>query len=202
MQGLTDLTTLSYDNQPLGPGIFRYGIQPAGVTALGASPFVLADFIAGSKGLGAFDSGAKYTPNRKFKTQRGAGSIGKMKNSDRRLSSEGFIELNLVEIGNPDIAKVANPGSIETTVGDFKMLEGGPILSTSYLDNVALITTVKGLTAGGALRYVILWFDSVFAVDTSGVETKDHDEAVTTIKLEARTLTPTSEGWKWYTLPA
>lgn len=170
-RGLHGITTETHKHMILDAGILiaNYG--------LGAS--------AGERKLGATQGGNTFTVERDIRVIEPDGNKGKTENLRRVVTENARLAVNLFEMTAENFA-LAIAGSIVTEVpkaGEVEahtQIQSGDILTASYVDNVALLTTISGST-----QPLVFIVENVLSDENFEIGNEDKAEAVLPVTFSA-----------------
>lgn len=149
--------------------------------------------------VGATRGGSTFNPNRSIRQMEADGLLGPTRGMHRRESVAPVLTINFLEMTVENLLKAfagATAENVGTTPDDYALITGGPILDTSYIDNVALLATYTG-TPG---KPVLIVVENALALNAPDFTTADQDEVVLAVPF-AGTFSPsdyTAEPWRIY----
>jgi len=195
MQGRSGLSTLTAGNTVLDAGAVYLNI---GITELedasAADPIADAIGVSGCVKLGGTRGGNSFSPNRVIRQMPVDGAIGPIKSFNRRQSSAPTLTVNMLELTTDNLTNAIAAANV-ATAGQFTKITGGPVEDTDYIDNVALVTTIKGET----LPFVLVLFNAL-ALEAPTFQTADEDEMVLSVTFAAHVTAadPNTEAFAIY----
>jgi len=125
------------------------------------------------------------------------GKLGPTKGFKRRQSVEATLSTNLLEI-TPAVLTDVMAGATVTTAGSFEKITGGPVETTDYIDNIALVATHTNGT--GDTDAVVVVLENVLATEFPEFSFTDEDELVLPVTFGAHfdPASPSTEPYAIY----
>lgn len=195
-QGQSGLSTNTAGNMVLDAGAVYLNI---GITELedasASAPLEDAIGVSECVKLGGTRGGNSFSPNRVIRQMPVDGGIGPIKGFNRRQSSAPTLTVNMLEITPENLVNAIAAG-VSATAGQFKKITGGEVKNTSYITNVALVTTLKG---HATLPFVVVLFNAL-ALESPEFSTADEDEMVLPVTFTGHVLdsAPNTEAFAIY----
>jgi hypothetical protein len=182
-QGLSGVGTNTNKHFLLDAGVAYANIDITALETAGTNAFANAIAATGAISLGATRGGSSFNPGRTLREIPVDGSIGPIKGFIRRQESRPALTLNLIEMTLGNLQR-AIAGSATSTTGSFSRIVGGAIADTSYLNNVAIATTLTG-SAGLPLVIVVR---NPIVMEAPEVSFADEDETVIAVTFTGTVL--------------
>lgn len=195
-QGMSGVSANTAPNMLLDAGAVYLNIDIAALEDGSASnPFL--DAISGSNcvKLGGTRGGNSFTPGRTIRQMPVDGGVGPIKGFNRRQTSAPTLTCNMLELTPANLINAIAAG-VTDTAGSFTKITGGPVLDTSYITNVALVTTIKGNLE---LPFLVVLFNAL-VMESPEFTTADEDEVVLPVTFAAHVTVdaPNTEAWAIY----
>lgn len=195
-QGMSGVSAQTAGNMVLDAGAVFLNID---IEALedDSSETPVADAISAADcvKLGGTRGGNSFNPGRTIRQIPVDGAVGPIKGFNRRQSSAPTLTVNMLEL-TPENLQNALAAAKAETVGKFTKITGGEVTDTAYIDNVALITTVKGHPD---LPLVVVIYNAL-ALESPEFGTADEDEVVLPVTFTGHVdvAKPNEEAWAIY----
>ena len=180
-QGSSAITASTASRLVIDGGVLYKNID---VTSLedGTATTPVADALASGTLIAATRGGNTFTAGRTMREMEADGKLGPTKGFKRRQSVEATLSTNLLEI-TPAVLTDIMAGATVTTAGAFEKITGGPVETTDYLDNIALVATHTNGTDDTDAVVIVL--ENVLATEFPEFSFTDEDELVLPVTFGA-----------------
>jgi hypothetical protein len=182
-QGLSGVGANTNKHFLLDAGVAFANIDLTALETAGTNAFANAIAATTAISLGATRGGSSFNPGRTLREIPVDGSIGPIKGFIRRQESRPSLTLNLIEMTLGNLQR-ALAGAVTATAGSYDKITGGEILNTTYLDNIAIATTLTG-SAG---LPVVLVVRNPIVMEAPEVTFADEDETVISVTFTGTVL--------------
>jgi len=196
-QGLHGLTDDTFRSLILDAGAVYFNIDLEALEAATSMDEAIADAIENAIPIGATRGGATFNAGRELREIEADGQLGPTKGLLRRTTVRPTLAVTLLEQTIENLQRQF-PGAVVEEAGAFEKITGGPITSSTYVDNVALITTY-----GAEGSFIVLVVENALVLESPDFATEDKDEVATDVTFVGTFAgVGAAEPWRVYVPPA
>ena len=196
-QGLNGLSDETFKSLVLDAGAAYFNIDLTALETPGDMESAIENAIATAIPAGATRGGSNFTTGRTLREIEADGQLGPTKGLMRRTEVRPALTINFLE-QTIDNIKRQFPGAVDSEAGAFRKITGGPITPSTYIDNVALITTY-----GEEGQYAVFVVENALVLESPEFATEDKNEVATeAVFVGCFSGVGASEPWRVYLPPA
>lgn len=144
MQGLHGVSGDTADRLVLDAGKVYLNIDEDKL--MGDDPDPVTQALSGAIALGATRDGSTFNRNPTIREIEVDGAMGPVKGLRRRETIEPVLTVSFVELTRANLQQIVAGATSTSGQAGYTRIEGGPIRSEDYIENVALLATYSGST--------------------------------------------------------
>lgn len=196
-QGLNGLSDDTFRSLILDAGAVYFNINLTALEAGATVEAAVQSAIAAAIPVGATRGGATFNANRTLREIEADGQLGPTRGLMRRTEVRPTLTVNLLE-QTVDNLRRQFPGAVVARAGAFEKITGGPITGSTYVDNVALVTTY-----GEEGQFIVLVVENALVLESPDFQTEDKNEVATEVEfVGCFSGVGAAEPWRVYLPPA
>lgn len=198
-QGLSGITDESFRSLILDAGAVYFNIDTTALESGAAYTFedAVENAIASAIPIGATRGGAVFNANRELREIEADGQLGPTRGLIRRTTVRPTLTVTLLE-QTIDNLRRQFPGAVVEAAGLWSRITGGPITDSTYVDNVALVTTY-----GEEGQFIVMVVENALVMESPDFTTEDKNEVATEVAfVGCFDGVNAAEPWRVYLPPA
>lgn len=195
-QGLHGLTDDTFRSLILDAGAVYFNIDLTALEAAASFEDAVENAIATAVPIGATRGGATFNANRELREIEADGQLGATRGLVRRTNVRPTLTVNLLE-QTLDNLRRQFPGAVVETAGVWERITGGAITDSTYVTNVALVTTY-----GEEGQFIVIVVENALVMESPDFTTEDKNEVATAVTfVGCFSGVNASEPWRVYVPP-
>lgn len=197
-QGLSGLTDATFESLILDAGACYFNIDTDALEGAHDNFQEAIDAaIAAAIPIGATNGGASFNANRELRQVEADGQLGPTRGLLRRTEVRPTLTVNLLEQTIENLQRQF-PGAVVENAGLWARITGGAITDSTYVDNVALITTY-----GEEGQFIVMVVENALVLESPDFATEDKSETTTSVAFVGCFAgVGREEPWRVYLPPA